>query len=474
MTYNNGSQFRTVVRITMATWVVAVLGVGCVNQIDSPDAGASGAGGAAGGNGPAGAGGGAGRGSGGGAGSGGSGGVVGTGGVGAGGAAGAGTGGRIGTGGSGAGGAAGAGAGGRIGTGGSAAGGAAGAGTGGTLGTGGSAAGGATGTVSCLNGRMDGSETGVDCGGSCPACPNYMIAAPNLRNNSTSGCSGGNGYMCARSMAFSPEFKQAAKDDWSSSDPPFVYGVVGHDLDAGGVDGNFFNSCCQCYQLVFESPRDAVSGVPTPKPMIVQTFNTAAGGGKNFDVYMAAGGYGANNGCFGGSAPMYSSFPTVGEPGLGGVRTINFPQQCSMNGYTNTSISTTTCQDQIASQCMTIQSTSSAMNQSTSQISCQEANQPANLYHLNWNVRAKRVECPTNLTRVTGCKLAAQGLPQADPTAKDVASASGFATGYTTTTMQDCCRPTCAFSGNVTRTNNPPADGAYGAFYTCDLAGNPS
>jgi hypothetical protein len=446
MAYNNqSSRFRTVVRITQAVWVAALLGVGCGNTTGQPqDAGSGGtAGGGTAGNGPTGGGGAAG---------------VGTGGRG--GAAGGGSGGAVATGGSGAGGTAGGGTGGRIGTGGS--------------GTGGSGAGGATGAVSCLNGRMDGSETGVDCGGSCPACPGYMIAAPNLRNNSTSGCNGGNGYMCTRSMAFSPEFKQAAKDDWGSGDPPFVYGVVGHDLDAGGVDGNFFNSCCQCYQLVFESPRDPVSGVPTPKPMIVQTFNTAAGGGKNFDIYMAAGGYGANNGCFGGTAPMYSSFPTVGEPGLGGVRTINFPQQCSMNGYTNASISTATCQNQISSQCMMIQSTSSAMNQSDSQISCMEANQPANLYHINWNVRAKRVECPTNLTRVTGCKLAGQGLPQADPAAKDVASAGGFATGYTTTTMQDCCRPTCAYSGNVTRANNPTADSAYGAFYTCDLAGNPS
>jgi hypothetical protein len=208
--------------------------------------------------------------------------------------------------------------------------------------------------------------------------------------------------------------------------------------------------------------------------MIVQTFNTAAGGGKNFDIYMAAGGYGANNGCFGGASPMYDAFPTVGEPGNGGVRTINFSAQCaSNNSYTDASISTSTCQDQIASQCDTIQSSASATNQSTSQTSCVEANQPANLYHLNWNVRVKRVECPANLTRVTGCKLNSQGLPAADPAAKDVASASGYTTGYTTTTMQDCCRPTCAYSGNVTM-SGVAVDASYGAFYTCDKPGNPS
>ena len=82
----------------------------------------------------------------------------------------------------------------------------------------------------------------------------------------------------------------------------------------------------------------------------------------------------------------------------------------------------------------------------------------------------KRIECPANLTRVTGCKLNAQGLPAADPAAIDMASASskGFSSGYTTTTMQDCCRPTCAYHGNVTG-----ADGTYKQYYTCDSLRKP-
>jgi len=93
-----------------------------------------------------------------------------------------------------------------------------------------------------------------------------------------------------------------------------------------------------------------------------------------------------------------------------------------------------------------------------------------NLYHMNWNVMAKRIECPANLTRVTGCKLNSQNLPAADPTAVDMnsASAKGFSSGYTTTTMQDCCRPTCAYKGNVSG-----ADGTYKQYYTCDSSGNP-
>jgi hypothetical protein len=351
----------------------------------------------------------------------------------------------------------------------------AGAGTGGRGGASGAsgasgngATGGAPAVGSCTDNKKNGSETGVDCGGTCAACPSYKIAGPNRTNNVSSSCNGGSGYMCARQMLLSPEFKQAAFEDWGTDDPPFVYGVVGHDLDPGGVDANGGNSCCQCYQLIFESPVGA-SGLPTPKPMIVQAFNTAAGGGHNFDIYMAAGGFGANNGCIGGSSPMYSMYPDLGGDYTGGVRASRYSQCASNNQWNQASLSSATCQSYVAQQCGQIQSTFSPANQSTSQASCIQSNDPTNHYHINWSVRAMRVECPTNLTRVTGCKLNSQGLAAANPAAKDVATAtSAFRSGYTTTTMQDCCRPTCAYPANVSG-----SDPTYSVYYTCDRAGTP-
>jgi len=439
MTYKNRSQNRA--HILKAAAVAAVLVSGC-NPF-THDSGNNDAGGSSGSAGHTGAGGGS---------------VAGTGGH-------SGTGGGSGSGGQTGQGGQGGGSGGRGGAAGNGAGGGNAAG-----GNGGSGAGGATGTASCTNDRRDGTETGIDCGGSCPACPNYKINAPNRNDTLGSSCNNGPGYMCARQMVFSPEFKQAAFDDWGMDDPPFVYGVVGHDLDAGGVDANGRNACCQCYQLIFESPTGA-SGLPTPKPMIVQAFNTAAGGPKNFDIYMAAGGFGANNGCAvttnppsNPANPMYSMYPDLGGAFTGGVRASRY-SQC---GSSLSSISSQSCQSFITGECEKIQSTFSAMNQSTSQASCEQANFPSSHYHINWNVRVMRVECPTNLTRVTGCKLSSQGLPQADPAAKDVGSAtSGFKSGYTTTTMQDCCRPTCAYPSNVSG-----ADSQYSVFYTCDRSGN--
>ena len=326
---------------------------------------------------------------------------------------------------------------------------------------------GAAGT--CTDNMQNGSETGVDCGGSCGACPNYKINGPNTGDTTGSGCNGGPAFMCVRDMVFSPEFKVAEADDFGSpTNPQFVYGVVGHDKDTGGLDTQSgSNSCCQCYQLVFTTPRDPVSGVAVPKPMIVQAFNTGAGGGKNFDIYMGAGGEGANTA---GCSRQYTAYPTIGQPNNGGIRAQNV-SQCvgAMNMYSSTSIATMSCQSAIAADCAMI-TASNASVQSTTQVSCTESNQVQNLYHLNWNVLAKRIECPANLTRVTGCKLNSQGLPAADPTAVDMNSASGkgFSSGYTTTTMQDCCRPTCAYKANVTG-----ADATYKQYYTCDASGNP-
>jgi hypothetical protein len=394
----------------------------------------------------------------------GTGGTVGAGGSGTGGAkggsGGTGTGGT-GTGGTGTGGAAGHGTAGTAGVG---TGGTAGAATGGSIGTGGS------GTSSCLDDMQNGNETGVDCGGSCGACPSYKINGPNTGDTTGSGCAGGPAFMCTRTMVYSPEFKVAETDDFASpTNPQFVYGVVGHDKDSGGLDGESgSNACCQCYQLIFTTPQDQVSGVAVPKPMIVQAFNTGAGGGKNFDVFMGDGGEGANSG---GCPKQYTNYPTIGQTGNGGIRALTV-SQCAgnMGAYSSTSIATMSCQSAIAADCDMITSSSAAV-QSSTQSSCIENNQPQNLYHLNWNVMAKRIECPANLTRVTGCQLNAQGLPPADPTAVDGASASGkgFSSGYTTTTMQDCCRPTCAYHGNVTG-----ADSTYKQFYTCDGSGNPS
>lgn len=391
--------------------------------------------------------------------------------------------------------------------------------TAGTAGTTSSPDGGTT-TKHCINGVKDADETGVDCGGAdCPSCTaNYKIDPPDSCNSQfyPDGCVPGNasstcggvcqarnacendpsktgpiGYVCSRYMLFSPEMEQAAKDDaqansWAN---PFNYAVAGHDVDSGGLDTNMVGTeaCCECYQLVFDQPNSEYSSPPPPKPLIVQVFNTAAGGGMNFDVFMGIGGFGAYNACIkdpnntqGPQNFLYNAFPMDGEPGNGGIKIVNIDACKDQSQYgkaTPTSIASSTCQSTVADRCNVALSNGSVELTNTTRTSCIDSNKLDSLYHQNWKVYAKRVSCPDNLTRVTGCKLAPEaGLPTPNPnvtTAAQAAADSSFKANYTTTTMQDCCKPTCAWANHVAgggggNIANKKSVSPWTSFYSCD------
>jgi hypothetical protein len=293
-------------------------------------------------------------------------------------------------------------------------------------------------------------------------------------------------FLCSRFMLFSDEMKQAAIDDGY---PEMNYAVVGHDPDTGGIDGNVTNSCCQCYQLVFRLPENiaqengnGASAIPIPPPLVVQSFNTAAGGGKNFDVFMGAGGFGAFNACDPNASLkspsgkyLYTQFPVEGEPGSGGVNAATqLPACSSKNLVTTATLSSEACQSAVATACGKFASSSADMTEQSIR-SCTESNAPESYYHMNWKIYAKRVECPTHLMEVTGCKLAPQGLPPVNPavaTPEQAAADSSFKPDYTVTTMQDCCMPTCAWRDN-TVAREVKVTGEYNSFYACDPNGVP-
>jgi hypothetical protein len=304
-------------------------------------------------------------------------------------------------------------------------------------------------------------------------------------------------FACPRFLLYSDEFTQAALDDGNTA---FNYGIVGHDVDTGGVDGTNKDACCQCYQIIFDYPKEnqawvdpnnsssPKSALTPPKPMIVQSFNTGTAGSGNFDIYMGAGGLGANNGCFsisGSSSPaglyQYIGYPAAGQPGGGGVKAAgefgnNSACKTSTSWVTAASIGSAGCVDKVTAACNEIKATD-PKQQAASIRSCIQSNAADSYYHLNWYFRVKRVECPAHLTEVTGCKLAPQSLPAVDPSVTTVAQAeaAGFrktdSTGnqYFTTTMEDCCMPTCAWANNVKGTTV----GSYNSFYSCNQAGIP-
>ncbi|MBN2195450.1 MAG: hypothetical protein JW751_21710 [Polyangiaceae bacterium] len=306
--------------------------------------------------------------------------------------------------------------------------------------------------------------------------------------------------MCPRDMLFSPEMEQAAIDDGNTG---FHYAVVGHDSDTDGIDSGAQSTCCQCYQLVYAYPSPAnelqcqvnptnpnppESAIAIPKPLIVQSFNTAATP-HTFDVYMAAGGLGANNACaqVAGATSisgeyMYTSYPEVGQPGNGGVKPVTHYTECKTQyqWVTQETLSSPACQAKVEAACNEISSDIPGLTEQ-SRSSCIASNDPDGDYHLNWSVYVMKVECPEHLTRVTGCKLAPQGLPAVDPsvtTAAQAAAHPGFQTKadgsklYETTTMEDCCRPSCASRDWIDR-RGLVTDPDYNSFYTCDLNGVP-
>jgi hypothetical protein len=301
-------------------------------------------------------------------------------------------------------------------------------------------------------------------------------------------------------MLFSAELLQAALDDGNGA---FNYAVVGHDVDRGGIDGDANSTCCQCYELVYaypspnnerqvlsdpDNPEPPRSAIPLPKPLIVQSFNTAATP-TTFDVYMATGGLGANNACAPGLQPaarsgqyLYTAYPSDGQPSQGGVKPVSLYSECKTDRQwvTEESLSSIACQERVASACAELSSEVPGLTEQA-QRSCVQSNAVDSAYHLNWSVYAMKIECPAHLTQVTGCKLAPQGLPEVE---HDIGSAGeppqnpGFWTKstagrpYETTTMEDCCRPSCA-SKDWIEGRGLAADPEYNAMYSCDARGAP-
>lgn len=301
------------------------------------------------------------------------------------------------------------------------------------------------------------------------------------------------GYACPRFMMLSDEMNQAASDDastygWSADGTsPFNYAVAGHDFN-GAIDSEGKSVCCQCYQLVPYGPAgenqilENGSGalmVPPPKPLIVQVFNTGATT-ESFDIYLGVGGVGAVNACMDptrGGPAMYSAYPSIGQPNDGGVKAAGNPGNgtACKNQYslvTAETLGSSGCVSWVEEHCGQVVHDQDWITQVTRR-SCIETNQPNSLYKLNWEVYVKRVACPVGLTQVTGCKIV-EDQPPVDPTVTTPAAAqsAGFQTGFHTTSMQDCAKPSCAARDWVTSKGHT-TDGHYNSFYTCNRDGVP-
>ena len=280
------------------------------------------------------------------------------------------------------------------------------------------------------------------------------------------------GHMCPHLMLGHPVMLQAAKDDKLDSD--YAYAVVGFD---GG-------QCGECFEIQFD-PNDPWKR----KSLIAQVFNSQAGGETNLDIYMPAGGFGAFNSCFEYSKNVddnqsksgdfaYIKYPgskedenTTGDNFVstndmwyeGGIRggdkkvekykniyKINDRSQC--DGLFKKPGTSDKVEKDITSACKWVFD---------------------NNYHYNsgdamgiegTQTKVKKIKCPLNLMKITGLHR----NPTVDKDLPEAGEEKGeWLENLTTTTMEDCCMPTCSRSNNV-----KDADSEYNAMYTCDKYGD--
>jgi hypothetical protein len=249
------------------------------------------------------------------------------------------------------------------------------------------------------------------------------------------------GFACPHQMLLSPDMKFAAiadGNDWAH------YGMVGAAGD---------QQCGKCYQLQYVAPSNdheyaagfgvTAGGLP-PRPLVVQVGNSGGDVKQGqFDVYMGAGGFGWYN-------AVSSDCATQEPPCGGGV--------CSTNQFGGSSedfmlgygcYGGGIAMDHLVDKNISPEDACAAAFPGT-EWSAQVARQSCvegvrAKYHWGWDVAYKEVDCPENLTRLTGMRRSDnEGLPPPSP---DLLA--GDAANGNTTTMQDGCKPSCAWSGKV-------------------------
>ena len=267
---------------------------------------------------------------------------------------------------------------------------------------------------------------------------NYAVpnTSANADYNTKSGCGGGGddntGWGCPHQMLLSPDMQYAAKEDGNSW---AVYGVAGIGQSS---------DCGSCYQLEITG-----GGSPSPNKYIVQAVNTGSDvGSGQFDIMVGGGGFGIYDACSsdcqygrvcsGGhcNAPYYSGDFNAWTP----------DGNCYGGGVHN------------AGQCYGL-SNGQQFPDKTLHYGCTEAINRG--YHANFEVQWKRVQCPPSLYKVTGLRRK-DDIEHLVADLKLALTSSGR-----TTTMMDCCKPTCSWKQNIADI----ADPQFPQVYTCNKDG---
>lgn len=247
------------------------------------------------------------------------------------------------------------------------------------------------------------------------------------------------GFACPHMMMLSDDMILASK--WDKNNLHFDYAVAGGSADS---------ECGMCYQVqLLDAEREWRSNF---KQLVIQVINSGFDVmPQQFDIFMGAGGFGYYTACNqdcqyrycqGGACrqSMYQSdFDSWDQAQY------NDPNACYSGGIKWLDNKNAT---QLLKLCTNAAGGLGRKEKMTID-SCYRTNMQ--LYHQNFvSLNALRVQCPQGLTRLTGLKRSDDAAyPKVSVTNQLTSPCRGDRTQghYCITTMQDCCKPSCAWSG---------------------------
>lgn len=266
------------------------------------------------------------------------------------------------------------------------------------------------------------------------------------------------GFACPHMMMLTDDMLSAARTDGLGDD--FLYGVAGSASD---------DECGKCYQVrLLDAERQ---WRPDFKQLILQVINSGYDVMTGqFDIFMGAGGFGyftsCNSDCttqFCQGGPCRDSMYDTSFAQWNDAQ-YNDPNICYSGGikwldHKNQSSLVTLCQSLVGF--------SDLPKDQMTIDSCYRTN--VELYHQNFvSLDAKRVACPNFLYRLTGLNRKDNDHYPAISISNslDIQCRGDRSHGrYCATTMQDCCKPSCAWS------NKGYPDEIYPRADTCDKHG---
>ena len=268
-----------------------------------------------------------------------------------------------------------------------------------------------------------------------------------------SACSNGRsgpraGYACPHMAMLSNDMISAAYRDGFQPEE-ILYAVAG-----GPSDGE----CGKCYQVqLLDGEREWDANFPD---LVVQVINMGYDVlPYQLDIFMGGGGFGYFTACNQDCASHYCQGGACLGPGMySGSSFTDWttqseypdPNQCYSGGvkWDNGSLP----RSQLVARCERLVGPERDWKTSATMESCVRSNQLK--LHQNFvSTRVQRVRCPQNLVAVTGMRrrddVEISVSPQKKQRLSESCQGDRSQGHYCITTMQDCCKPSCSWSGKV-------------------------